>query len=856
MRSLPITIRLTLVFTAVMAVVLTATGLFLYLRLGDELDRAVASGLRSRADDVATLARESHGGPAPPAPGRLTDTDESIAQIVDASGRVVDEIPAGSRRMLLTPRELALARRRTTVVDRRRLEVFEGDPVRLLATPVDANGEPRVVVVGTSIDDRDEALRSLVAQMLIGGPVALLLASLTAFGVARAALRPVEDMRRQAAAISGAKPGRRLPVPATRDELSRLGDTLNAMLVRLEGALAHERAFVADASHELRTPLAILKTELELAMDGAHSADELDLTIRSAAEETERLVRIAEDLLVISSSEQGELPVVRERTEVQALLTTVLHRYERRAHEQGCALEIEPAPGITITADPLRLEQALGNMVDNALRHGGGRVLLTARAPSDSIELHVLDEGPGFAPEFLGRAFERFSRPDAARSGHGTGLGLAVVESIAVAHGGRAQAINRERGGADVWIRIPADAPPARAPVASAASTFEDSAPRAWVPAHAAALVGAVRDGVAHGTKRRIAGALLGAAVVAVAALVLIACGSSEIVPAEPARPAPATVALRAVAETEPVPHPGDAADDAAIWRHPRDPARSTIIGTDKDGGIAVYDLLGRELQYLPHGKLNSVDLRPGFPLGGRRVVLAGASNRVDDTIVLYRVDDRTRRLVAVDSFKAGIPVYGLCMYHSVRTRDFYVFVDSDSPEGTVEQWRLRPRAGRVEARRVRRFEVGTKAEGCVADDALGGLYIGEEERGIWRYGAEPDAGSRRTLVDSTGADGHLRPDVEGLALADMPGGTGHLIVSSQGDNSFAAYRREQGNEYVGSFRIAAAGGVDAVEQTDGIAMTTAALGDRFPHGVFVAHDGRNGRANQNFKIVPWRPLR
>jgi len=430
------------------------------------------------------------------------------------------------------------------------------------------------------------------------------------------------------------------------------------------------------------------------------------------------------------------------------------------------------------------------------------------------------------------------------------------VESIAVAHGGRAQAINRERGGADVWIRIPADAPPARAPVASAASTFEDSAPRAWVPAHAAALVGAVRDGVAHGTKRRIAGALLGAAVVAVAALVLIACGSSEIVPAEPARPAPATVALRAVAETEPVPHPGDAADDAAIWRHPRDPARSTIIGTDKDGGIAVYDLLGRELQYLPHGKLNSVDLRPGFPLGGRRVVLAGASNRVDDTIVLYRVDDRTRRLVAVDSFKAGIPVYGLCMYHSVRTRDFYVFVDSDSPEGTVEQWRLRPRAGRVEARRVRRFEVGTKAEGCVADDALGGLYIGEEERGIWRYGAEPDAGSRRTLVDSTGADGHLRPDVEGLALADMPGGTGHLIVSSQGDNSFAAYRREQGNEYVGSFRIAAAGGVDAVEQTDGIAMTTAALGDRFPHGVFVAHDGRNGRANQNFKIVPWRPLR
>jgi two-component system, OmpR family, sensor kinase len=855
-RRLPITIRLTLVFTAVMAVVLAATGLFLYLRLGDELDRAVASGLRSRADDVAALARQSDGASAPPAPGRLTDTDESVAQIVDARGRVVDEIPAASGRALLTPGELALARRRTMVVDRRTLDLFNGDPVRLLATPVVADGEARVVVVGASIDDRDEALQSLVAQMLIGGPVALLLASLTAFGVARAALRPVEGMRRQAAAISGAKPGRRLPVPATRDELSRLGETLNAMLVRLEGALAHERAFVADASHELRTPLAILKTELELAMDGPHSAAELDLTIHSAAEETDRLVRIAEDLLVISSSEQGELPVIRERTEVQALLTTVLHRYERRAHEHGCALEIEPAPDITITADALRLEQALGNMVDNALRHGGGRILLTAQAATGSIEIHVTDEGPGFAPEFLGRAFERFSRPDAARTGDGTGLGLAVVESIAAAHAGQARATNRDRGGAEVWIRLPADPPPTRAPVASSASTSEDEEHRPWVPVHAAAFLGAVRDGVGRHAKRRSAGALLGVALAAVAAFVLIAGGSSGIVPAEPDRPAPTTVALSAVAETEPVPHSGDAADDAAIWRHPRDPARSTIIGTDKDGGIAVYDLLGRELQYLPHGKLNSVDLRPGFPLGGRPVVLAGASNRSDDTIVLYRVDGRTRRLVAVDSFKAGIPVYGLCMYHSRRTREFHVFVDSDSRQGTVEQWRLRPRGDGVEARRVRRFDVGTKAEGCVADDAFGDLYIGEEDKGIWRYGAEPDAGTRRTLVDSTGADGHLRPDVEGLALAHGPGGTGHLIVSSQGNSSFAAYRRERGNEYVGSFRIAGGGGVDGVEATDGIAVTTAALGDRFPHGVLVAHDGRNGRANQNFKIVPWRAMR
>jgi myo-inositol-hexaphosphate 3-phosphohydrolase/signal transduction histidine kinase len=855
-RRLPITIRLTLVFTAVMAAVLAATGLFLYLRLANELDRAVEVGLRSRADDVAAFARRSDGPPpGEPTPGRLTDSDESIAQIIDARGRVLDETPAVSEPALLRPDELARARRRATIVGRRPLAAFDGDPVRLLATPVRAHGESRVVVVGVSIDDRDEALGSLVAQMLIGGPVALLLASLTAFGVARAALRPVEGMRRQAAAISGAKPGRRLPVPATRDELSRLGETLNAMLVRLEGALAHERAFVADASHELRTPLAILKTELELAMEGPHTVEDLDMTIRSAAEETERLVRIAEDLLVISSSEQGELPVARERIEVQALLTTILQRYERRAHERGSALAIEAPPGLTIMGDGLRLEQALGNMVDNALRHGGGRVRMAARAQDGRVELHVTDEGPGFADEFLGRAFERFSRADAARSGGGTGLGLAVVESIAVAHGGEAHAANAAEGGADVWISLPSDGQPARSAGAAPASTTGDPRPRAWAPARAVAFARAARARLGGSVAGRAAAAVLAVGMIALAVLVVAAGGPSEIVPAEPGGSARGTIALRAVGETDPVPHSGDAADDAAIWVHPTDPARSTILGTDKDGGIIVYDLRGRELQYVPDGRLNNVDLRDGFPLGGRRVALAGASNRADDTIVLYRVDERTRRLVEVGSFTAGIAVYGLCMYRS-RTGEFHLFVDSDSRAGNVEQWRLQARRGRVVARKVRSFEVGGQTEGCVADDASGALYIGQEDRGIWKYGAEPGAGRRRSLVDSTGPDGHLRPDVEGLALAEGPSGTGHLIASSQGDSTFAAYRREGRNEYVGSFRVAAGNGIDAVEQTDGIALTTAALGDRFPHGLFVAQDGRNEPENQNFKLVPWNPLR
>lgn len=236
-------------------------------------------------------------------------------------------------------------------------------------------------------------------------------------------------------------------------------------------------------------------------------------------------------------------------------------------------------------------------------------------------------------------------------------------------------------------------------------------------------------------------------------------------------------------------------------------------------------------------------------------MTLVAASNRTRDTVALFRVDQRTRRLAAIGSFKTGINVYGLCMYHSRATRDVHIFINSDGGRGTFEQYRVRARGNRVAARLVRSFDVGSEAEGCVADDALGDLYIAEEDRGIWKYGAEPSAGAARSLVDSTGADGHLRPDVEGLALAEGRDGTGHLIVSSQGDDMFAVYRREGDNEYVGSFRIGAAGGIDDVEQTDGIAITTTGLGDRFPHGVFVAHDGRNGREHQNYMLVPWRPL-
>jgi signal transduction histidine kinase len=273
--------------------------------------------------------------------------------------------------------------------------------------------------------------------------------------VAGAALRPVDEMRARAAEISSAEPDHRLPVPPTRDEIARLGVTLNAMLDRLGEALEHERGFVADASHELRTPLAVLKTELELALQRGRSPEELRAALASAAEETDRLTQLAEDLLTIAQTDRGELPVRTERIESGEVLGGVAARFTRRAEAAGRELTVSDEPGLELTGDRLRLEQALGNLLDNALRYGEGPVELEALARNGSVELHVRDRGPGFPEQFRERAFERFSRGEASRGQNGSGLGLAIVEAIAHAHRGEAYVGSREDGGADVWLALP-----------------------------------------------------------------------------------------------------------------------------------------------------------------------------------------------------------------------------------------------------------------------------------------------------------------------------------------------------------------------------------------------------------------
>ncbi|MDZ7267819.1 MAG: phytase [candidate division KSB1 bacterium] len=309
------------------------------------------------------------------------------------------------------------------------------------------------------------------------------------------------------------------------------------------------------------------------------------------------------------------------------------------------------------------------------------------------------------------------------------------------------------------------------------------------------------------------------------------------------------------VCETTPVPSRGDAADDPAIWINRENPALSTIIATDKDLGIGVYDLSGKELQFRRDGEINNVDLRHGFPLAGRMVDLVTGSNQSGNTLAIYQVNPATRELEEVAAEPVTTcPPYGSCMYRSALTGKFYYFVNSR--KGEVEQWELFDNgAGRVAARRVRHFKVGARPEGCVADDELGYFYLAVEKKGIWKFGAEPEAGDDYTVVDRTGWFGHLVPDVEGLALYRTSNSTGYLVASSQGESKYVIYRREGDNEFVAKFQIIAGNGIDAVTHTDGLEVVNFDFGPAFPEGLLVAQDDKNDKGRQNFKLVSWQAI-
>ena len=448
MSRIPIRLRLTLPFAVVTAAVLAAMGIVIYARVGSALLATVDSSLDAQVNEAVAHARVGRS---------LLDQDVSegpaVAQVQSADGAIVDSSPANVQALIpAATRAAVLSGRRVRTTTE--LPGLSGE-WRLLVVPVDVHGEHSVLAIARSLAARDETLDRLSREFLLTAPIVLLLALGGGYALAAAALRPVEAMRRRAAAVSADAPGQRLPEPPARDEIGALAHTLNDMLARLEAAVEHERRFVADASHELRTPLALLRAELELALRHPRSRTELEAAIRSAAEETERLTRLAEDLLLIARGDEGRLPIRREVLHSTELLERVRDRFAMRASTLGRSLDVVGGSAIELEADPARLEQALGNLVDNALQHAQGPVSLRAERVDGVVELHVEDDGPGLPTGFAARAFDRFSRPDDAREGGGSGLGLAIVQLIAGAHGGTAHIETSHSGGSDAYIVIP-----------------------------------------------------------------------------------------------------------------------------------------------------------------------------------------------------------------------------------------------------------------------------------------------------------------------------------------------------------------------------------------------------------------
>lgn len=301
-----------------------------------------------------------------------------------------------------------------------------------------------------------------------------------------------------------------------------------------------------------------------------------------------------------------------------------------------------------------------------------------------------------------------------------------------------------------------------------------------------------------------------------------------------------------------------DAADDPSIWVNPQDSSKSLIIGTVKHYGIEVYDLQGKRLQSYPTGDPNNIDVTYDFVLNnGEHVDLVGCSERSKNEIYLYSIQsqDGTLRPLQAAPIKSSVDeVYGFCFYRSSIDSAHYAFVNGKN--GQLEQWLLQPSGSdRISAKMIRTFKVSSQPEGMVADPTYGVLYVGEEDKGIWRVEIENKTTTKVSYITQSGQDNpNITFDVEGLCLYATSDSTGYLLASVQGNNSYAAFERKAPNRYLGSFSIAD-GKIDGTAETDGIEVCSHNLGAPFNQGLFVVQDGFNVHADgkaapQNFKLI------
>jgi two-component system, OmpR family, sensor kinase len=440
--------RLALVFALVTAVLCLLVGVLVDYQYRNALRDALDDGLVTRFDNLERdLATSGDLSVEPTLPDA-----EAFAQIVDVDGEVVNAAPrALLERRVLTRDELAEARTKRITIER---SAAPGDQrSRLLAGPAGQKGLGLVVVIGTSLQEAIDAQQRLELALVIGLPLLAAIVSIGGWFLAGAALKPVRDLVEEAdeiSAVAARGHRRRLSVPETGEELADLARHLNELLARIEAALEHERAFLDDASHDLRTPISIVRSELELARMQTEEGSELARALDSSLEELDRLDRLAVNLLVLARTRSAG-PPRPEPVELGALSQRAAETVARS--RDGEAVPVEVTGSAEIRGDEDAIERAVLNLVENAARHADRRVDVAVSTVGEEAVVVVRDDGPGFPPELLGHAAGRFVR--GAADEHGAGLGLAIVDAIATAHGGELEIENRPDGGAEVQLRVP-----------------------------------------------------------------------------------------------------------------------------------------------------------------------------------------------------------------------------------------------------------------------------------------------------------------------------------------------------------------------------------------------------------------
>jgi heavy metal sensor kinase len=456
--SFPIRARLTAWYAVLLAAIVVALSTFLVLQLKDDLEGSVNREVRDASAHIAEVYAREGTQDFREVSATVLPTGAAASQILSSDRRVVagyGELLA--RRPIAPPSAFEAALSGRTSLATVRLGPSD-QRFRAQLMPVERRGGRQVLVVAESLRHVEESVRQVLLLLLLAGPAALAATAVGGWWLARKALLPVERMTSKAAEIGIDRLDERIEVPAAKDEIGHLADTLNAMLDRLERGVEEQHRLVADASHELRTPLAAMRAELDVSLMADDLPTEAREVLESTREEVDRMGRIVDNLLTLARVDEGRLELLTTRVDVGQAAAAAARPLRSLAAAKHVRLELD-AQSEVARADPQRLHQALTNFIENAIKftHEGGQVKIQTWRDNGEVGVTVRDNGPGIPARDRGHVFDRFYRADPARgrAGRGSGLGLAICREIADAHGGRVWVESEEGDGSAFSLALP-----------------------------------------------------------------------------------------------------------------------------------------------------------------------------------------------------------------------------------------------------------------------------------------------------------------------------------------------------------------------------------------------------------------